>query len=206
MKENSLEITQYLQAHESGDPRAFESLVPLVYDELHSLAHGSLRRVGKGHALETSDLLHESWARLLKASPGSFENRRHFYGAAARAMRNILIEQARRNSALKRDSLRNEALQDDTPELTSELSLFDRIAIGDVLERFKVLSPRQAEVVWQRFYNQIPFKEIAEVLGVSENTIGRDWKFARAWLQDMLGENSKSSISDYAEPEGGDDE
>jgi len=190
------EITQYLQAAATGDPNAIDELVPLVYDEMHGLAHQRLRRVGRGSSLDTSDLLHESWARILKAIPGSFENRRHFFGAAARAMRNILIEQARKSSALKRDVARNEALPDDLPELTCDLSLAERIAIGEALDKLKEISPRSAEVVWQRFYNQIPFKEIADVLGISENTVGRDWKFARSWLQDVLGD-----LPDVGEPE-----
>ena len=186
--ERLLEITQFLQAAATGDRGAIDELVPLVYEEMHGLAHQRLRKVGPGGSLETSDLLHESWERLLKAAPSNFENRRHFFGAAARAMRNILVEQARRNSALKRDAARNENLQENLPELTCDLSLEERIAVGDALEKLKEISPRPAEVVWQRFFNQITFKEIAEVLGISENTVGRDWRFARSWLQDALGE------------------
>ena len=190
------EITQFLQAAATGDPDAIDELVPLVYDEMHGIAHQRLRKVGRGSALDTSDLLHESWARLLKAAPGNFENRRHFFGAAARAMRNILIEQARRSSALKRDAARNEPLHDELPDLSCELSQEELISLGDALEKLKEISPRPAEVVWQRFFNQIPFNESAEVLGISENTVGRDWRFARSWLQEALGE-----LPDVGEPE-----
>jgi len=203
-QERLLEITQYLQAAATGNRDAIDELVPLVYQEMHGLAHQRLRRVGPGSSLETSDLLHESWERLLKAAPSNFENRRHFFGAAARAMRNILIEQARKNSALKRDSKRNEALTEDLPDLACDLDLDQRIAVGDALEKLKETSPRPAEVVWQRFFNQIPFKEIAEVLGISENTVGRDWKFARSWLQDALGDLPDAATDDL--PAEGDDE
>ena len=186
MTKRTEKITRILKAAAQGDSEAALDLIPLVYDDLHHLAHARLRKVGQGRTLQTTDLLHESWARLVGNGSFDFENRRHFFGAAARAMRNILVEQARRREALKRESSRNEPISPDLPEVVTTLPIEDVISVSDALEKLEVSHPRHAEVVWQRFFNGLTMEEIAEVLGTSLTTVERDWRFARSWLQEEL--------------------
>ena len=187
MASRETEITRILQAAAGGDGEAVDRLVPLVYDDLHQLAHGRLRHLRKGQALETTDLLHESWTRLLGRAPASFDNRRHFFGAAARAMQQILIEQARRRHAAKRDVRRNETLGEDLAVALKGPSPEDALSVGEALDKLEATNERPAEVVRQRFFNDLSLKETAEVLGISLATAERDWRFARAWLQEELG-------------------
>jgi len=185
------EITKALQAVAEGQREAIDALLPLVYEEMKGLAHARLRKAGKGGTIQTTDLVHESWMRLLKNGDPEFESRRHFFGAAARAMRNILIEQARRHASLKRDAARKHELDTDLPQIVTDPPLEDVLSLSDVLEQLEKEHPRPAEVVSLRFFGGLSMPEVAEILGLSLATAERDWRFARAWLQHEL-EQSES--------------
>ena len=178
-----------LVAAGKGDRQAARDLLPLVYDDLRGLAHNRLRALKQGQTITTTDLVHESWLRLISSGDPGWESRRHFYGAAARAMRNILVEQARHKSALKRDSSRKRELGDDemVAILVEEPPIEDVVSVGDALEKLEKEHARPAEVVWLRFFAGLTMPETAEVLSISLATAERDWRFARAWLQGELG-------------------
>ena len=180
------EITQVLEAAVRGDAGAVEDLLPLVYEELKGIAHGRVVRAPR-QTLQTTDLVHECWLRL-EGSGASWESRRHFFGAAVRAMRNILIEQARRRSALKRDNSRKVELVAVESEIVTDPSLDDVLTFNDVLEKLEGEHERAAQVVALRFFGGLSMPEVAEVTGSSLATVERDWRFARAWLQTELEE------------------
>jgi RNA polymerase sigma factor (TIGR02999 family) len=180
------EITKALQAVSGGRRNAIEELLPLVYEEMKGLAHARLRKVGKNGTIQTTDLVHESWMRLINNGDPDFESRRHFYGAAARAMRNILVEQARRHASLKRDSARKRELATDVAEIVTDPPIEDVLSLNEVLERLEQEHERPAEVVSLRFFGGLAMPEVAEILGLSLATAERDWRFARAWLQHEL--------------------
>jgi RNA polymerase sigma factor (TIGR02999 family) len=181
-------ITQVLAAVADGDERAAEALLPLVYDELKSLAHGRLARLGRGETLQTTDLVHESWMRLSGGAKPTWENRRHFFGAAARAMRNILVEQARRKGTLKRDVSRKRSIDLEREDMTFEAPVEEAMEIAELLEELEAEHARPAQIVSLRFFAGLSMPEVAEIAGVSLATAERDWRFARAWLQQRIGE------------------
>ena len=180
------EITRVLKAAAAGDRQAAQALLPLVYEDLKDLARARLRRMRKGETVTTTDLVHDSWLRLVAAGDPGWESRRHFFGAAARAMRNILVEKVRRKSALKRDVARRVELDDDIPDIDTGPKLEDVIAVGEALERLERDHERPAEVTWLRFFGGLSMPEVAEVLGISLASAERDWRFARAWLAGVL--------------------
>jgi RNA polymerase sigma factor (TIGR02999 family) len=179
-------ITRLLRAAAGGDSAARADLLPLIYDDLKELAHARLARYGRAAEVRTTDLVHEAWLRLLRSFDPGWEGRRHFFGAAARAMRNILVEQARRQLALKRDAARGEQTTTDLPALRPAVPLEDVISLGDALERFQEAHPQAAEIVWLRFFNGFTMPEVAEVVGLSLATAEREWRFAKAWLRQVL--------------------
>lgn len=175
------QITKILQAAGAGDAQASEQLLPLVYGELRRLAAGKMAQQPPGQTLQATALVHEAWLRLLRSGEQTWDNRRHFFVAAAEAMRRILVENARRKARLKRwggqqrvdiDSLE---LADTTPD--DKLLLID-----ESLERLKAEDPDTARVVMLKFFSGFTNQEVAATLGVTERTVERDWAFARAWL------------------------
>lgn len=178
-------ITHLLRAAAGGDDGARAALLPLVYEELKGVARARLARAGGRRELETTDLVHEAWLRLAPAADMDWESRRHFFGVAARAMRNVLVEHARRRLARKRDGAAEEngleELAVATPLAPEEL-----LALAEAIERFGADHPGAAEVVAQRFFNGLSMPEVAEVLGLSLATAEREWRFARAWLRQVL--------------------
>jgi RNA polymerase sigma factor (TIGR02999 family) len=178
-------ITRLLRAAAGGDGEARAALLPLVYEELKALARARLARAGARRQLETTELVHEAWLRLVPAADTDWESRKHFFGVAARAMRNVLVEDARRRLARKRDG----ASADDRLEelaVTTPLEPEDLLALAEAIERFGADHPAAAEVVAQRFFNGLTMPEVAEVLGLSLATAEREWRFARAWLRQVL--------------------
>jgi RNA polymerase sigma factor (TIGR02999 family) len=179
-------ITRLLRAAADGDQGAGAELLPLVYDDLKDLAHVRLARFGGARDIQTTDLVHEAWLRLLRHADPGWEGRRHFFGAAARAMRNILVEQTRRQLALKRDGVGRVEAGTDLPAVRSAVPVEDVISLGEALDRFQLEHPQAAEVVWLRFFNGFTMPEVAEVIGLSLATAERDWRFAKAWLRQVL--------------------
>lgn len=175
------EVTRLLHAAVGGDQEALDRLVPLVYEDLHRLAHRQLGREGGGHTLQTTGLVHEAYMKLAGGKVNA-ANRSHFLAIAARAMRQVLVDYARRRKAEKRGSGVAAVTLNDG-EQGMEVSTDDLLALDEVLDQ---LEPRQRQVVELRFFGGMEEKDIAEALGVSERTIRRDWVKARAWLYRAL--------------------
>jgi RNA polymerase sigma-70 factor, ECF subfamily len=185
MTPTSHEVTQLLLAWSAGDSAALDRLVPLVYAELHRLAKGYLRKEGAGHTLQTTALIHEAYLRLIDAKQVQWQNRAHFFGVAARLMRQILVAFARargyqkRGGGVQRISL-DEALVID--EGRDE----DLVAIDEALEALAQFDARKAQVVELRFFGGLTEEEIAAALNVSPETVRRDWRLAKSWLRMKL--------------------
>jgi RNA polymerase sigma factor (TIGR02999 family) len=176
-------IAEALRASKGG-ASASEELLTLVYDDLRRLARSKLAGLGPGQTLQTTALVHEAWMRLSSSGEEDWDSRAHFFGAAARAMRNILVDLARRKTSSKRSAGR-EILDPDTEPHIVPLTT-DILALDESLKRFEILEPRKAEVVMLRFFAGLSTHAIAKVLKVSVGTVERDWRLARAWLQSQI--------------------
>jgi RNA polymerase sigma factor (TIGR02999 family) len=163
------------------------SLLPLLYDELRQLARARVARLARGHTMRATELVHEAWMRVVANGDPGWDGRAHFFGAAANAMRNILVEQARRRGSLKRDAGKKQELPTDLPELDHELPYEDVLSVHDALLQLEKDHERAARVVTLRFFGGLPMSDIAAIIGISLPTAERDWRFARSWLQDRLG-------------------
>jgi RNA polymerase sigma factor (TIGR02999 family) len=174
------EVTGLLQRLRSGDAEAKERLFPMVYEELRQVARRALRRERPDHTLRPTELVHEAFLKLTGAE-GGWQNRAHFLGVAARAMRQILVDHARRRLAGKRGGgMVATTLEDIGAE--KGLPPEEILALDSALERLELQDPRLRALVEYRFFGGLSDKEIAELLQVSERTVNRDWAKARAWL------------------------
>jgi RNA polymerase sigma-70 factor, ECF subfamily len=176
------EVTRLLEAAVAGDQEALDRLVPLVYEDLRRVAHRQLDREGGGHTLQTTALIHEAYLKLASGGSVSATSRTHFLALAARAMRQVLVDYARRRKAAKRGGGVISVTLGDEPQPT-DTSADDLLALNEALEQ---LEPRQRQVIECRFFGGMEEKDIAAVLGVSERTVRRDWVKARAWLYQAL--------------------
>jgi RNA polymerase sigma factor (TIGR02999 family) len=173
------DVTRLLDAMQNGEARAAEELLPLVYAELRQLAHAKMAREQPGHTLQATALVHEAWMRLGDAR---FENRGHFFGAAAEAMRRILIDRARRKLAARNGAGADHVDADDI-EIAAPLEKGDELlAVHEALDALAEHDARKAELVKLRYFAGLTIEEAAEVLGVSVPTAKRDWTYARTWL------------------------
>lgn len=175
------EITQVLQAVGRGDERASEELLPLVYGELRRLAAVRMAQEMAGQTLQPTALVHEAWLRLAGDGHQMWQNRAHFFGAAAEAMRRILIENARRKSRLKHGG-GQVRLDIEELELAATTPDDKVLLIDEALERLKAEDPEKARVVVMKFFGGLTNQEVAESLGVTERTVERHWAYAKAWL------------------------
>lgn len=175
------EVTRILNAIESGEPRAAEQLLPLVYDELRHLAASKLAQEIPGQTLQPTALVHEAWLRLGGAQGLRWNSRNHFFKAAAEAMRRILIERARRKSALKRGGAQ-ERIPLENLDMATRADSETLLLVEEALERLTRNDPVKAELVKLRFFIGLDNKEAAAVLDLSEPTVKRYWVYARAWL------------------------
>jgi RNA polymerase sigma factor (TIGR02999 family) len=176
------EITQLLERAEKGDTQAIHYLLPLVYDELRKVAAHKMSNEAKGHTLQPTALVHEAWLRLAGDGAPQFENRAHFFGAAAEAMRRILIERARRRMAAKRGAgVASIPLEE--VEIASPFADDDQLlAVNEALEKFAGTEPRKAELVKLRYFVGLSFEEAAAALGIAVPTAKQWWAYARACL------------------------
>ena len=179
------QVTQLLVAWSDGDQTARDELIPLVYEELHRLAHHYMNRERPGHTLQTSALVNEAFVKLVDQRDVHWQNRAHFFGIAAEMMRRILVDHARKRRATKRggDALKltlNEALN-----ASGERNL-DLIAVDEALTKLAALDQQQARVVELRFFGGLNVEETAEVLSISARTVKRDWSVAKAWIRREL--------------------
>jgi RNA polymerase sigma factor (TIGR02999 family) len=175
------EITQILNAAGRGDAKASEELLPLIYDDLRRHAMVQMAHEAAGQTLQPTALLHEAWIRLVSNGSTQWQNRAHFFGAAAEAMRRILIENARRKSRLKRggDQVRVNADQIELAATTPDEKV---LLINDALEQLQLEDPEKAQVVVLKFFGGRTNREVADGLGVTERTVERHWAYAKAWL------------------------
>jgi RNA polymerase sigma factor (TIGR02999 family) len=196
------DVTRILSQIESGDPSAAEKLLPLVYDELRKLAAAKLAMENPGQTLQATALVHEAFLRLV-AKPGgkdqesgvsehsAFDNRGHFFAAAAEAMRRILVENARRKKRQKHGGALCRQELDDVPVVAPEIHE-DLVALDEALDRLKAVDPQAVELVHLRYFAGLSIPAAAEMLGIPPRTADRVWAFARAWLhREIAGEAEK---------------
>jgi RNA polymerase sigma factor (TIGR02999 family) len=178
-------ITQLLAAWRGGNQLARDQLIETLYDELRRLAHHHLRRERPGHTLQTTALLHDAYLQLVDQRQVEWQNRAHFFGIAAHLMRRILVEHARKATALKRggDAVRVPLDDDISNAPDHDITV---VALDDALTALGALDPQQSRVVELRFFGGLTVEDTAEVLGVSPRTIKREWRLAKAWLQREL--------------------
>jgi len=164
---------------------ALEELTPLVYDELHRLAHQHMRREKAGHILQTSALINEAYVRLVDQAQTPWQNRAHFFGIAARLMRQILVDEARKRNSAKRGGTMVQIPLDEIATLAQEQA-GNVIALDDALKHLQAIDKRQSNIVELRFFGGLSIEETADVLQVSPATVMHDWTFARAWLRSQM--------------------
>jgi len=186
------QITIMLEAAARGDRRVWDQLVPRIYDELHRIADSAMKHERRDHTLQPTALVHEAFVRLAGTDRSAWNNRAHFYGAAATAMRRILIEHARRRDALKRGGGEGERVALDDLTASFDESGTDLLALDEALTRLAEFDPQQARVVELRFFGGMTVEQVAETMGVSPSTVERGWRVARAWLMAELDERGKS--------------
>lgn len=183
------EITQLLRAWSAGDSQALEKLTPLIYEELHQAAQRCMARERPNHTLQTTALINEVYLRLMNFQEIRWQDRAHFFAVCARLMRRILTDFARSHRYLKRGG--------EARRISFDESLFvskdpppDLVALDDALNGLSDVDQRKSQVVELRFFGGLTMGETAEVLGVSEETVKRDWRLAKLWLlREMSGEN-----------------
>lgn len=190
------DITIALNAVRQGDPKAATELLPLVYGELRRLAAWLLANEKPGQTLQATALVHEAYLRLVGKEDPSWEGRRHFFGAAAEAMRRILVENARRKKRLKHGG-QAELVDIEEVEIASPMPDDDLLALDEALDRLAVVDPRGAELVKLCFFVGLTQEQAAKELGISVSTVERNWAFARAWLfrEVQKGQNPPAWIS-----------
>jgi RNA polymerase sigma factor (TIGR02999 family) len=183
--EASRQITALIAGLQDGEPEAWDRLLPHVYDELRRIAHAQLRRQRRGHTLNTTALVHEAYFKLVDQTRVPYAERVHFFGIAARAMRQVLIDHARRHATTKRGGGWQRISLDD-----AQISIEERadmlVALDEALTRLSVLNERLGRVVECRFFGGMTEEETAAALGVTDRTVRRDWTKARLWLYSEL--------------------
>ena len=180
------EVTRILDAIQQGDPQAAEELLPVVYEELRKLAAHKMANEPPGQTLQPTALVHEAWLRLVGSEHPKFEGRAHFFGAAAEAMRRILIDRARRKRA-QRHGGGQQRVDFDAVEIASATEDDQLLAINEALDKFAALYQQKAELVKLRYFVGMTIEEAAQALGISEPTANRYWAYARAWLFREIG-------------------
>ena len=194
------EVTQTLEAISRGEPKAADELLSLVYEELRRLAAAKMASEAPNQTLQPTALVHEAWLRLTSDDKRKWNDRTHFFAAAAEAMRRILVDNARRKRCVRHGG---ELERMDLAAIQVAAPLADAaelLAVHEALDELAALDPRKAELVKLRFFVGLNFAEAAEVLGVSEPTAKRDWAFARAWLYRRCGSGESAGGSN---PPGG---
>ena len=176
------QVTQLLVAWGNGDQAARDQLMPLVYEELHRLAHQYMNKERSGHTLQTSALVNEAYVRLVDQKEVHWQNRAHFFGIAAQMMRRILVDYARTRHYAKRGGDARQVSLDEAV-IVSEERAADVVALDDALKELAEIDPRKSQIVELRFFGGLSIEETSEVLAVSPGTVMRDWTLAKAWLR-----------------------
>ena len=183
-------ITKLLIEWRDGDETALNRLIPLVYDELHRMAHRHMRRERQEHTLQTTALINEAYLRLVDHKGMRWQNRAHFYGVAAQAMRRVLVDEARNHNTNKR---KHDQVNLEEAVLVPPKQAPDLVALDEALNDLAALDPRKSEIVVMKYFGGMKDKEIAEALGISTATVTREWSSAKLWLLKAMSRQSKIS-------------
>jgi RNA polymerase sigma-70 factor, ECF subfamily len=184
------DVTQLLRQWSDGDQEALSRLVPLMYGELRRLAHRRLRREYAHRALDTTELVHDAYLKLVDVSQARFRDRAHFLAMASRVMRRLLVDQARARCAAKRGGSA-EVVELDEALAVSESQADLLVELEDALQRLETIDPRQGQMVEQRYFGGLTLDETAEAIGVSLATVKRELRFAHAWLAAELAPSAR---------------
>lgn len=182
----SSEVTELVQAWSRGEQTALEQLVPLVYAELHRLAHHYMKGERPGHGLQTTALINEAYLRLVDARLEICPGRAYFFGVCARIMRQVLVDWARSQQSVKRQGERNALALNEAIASRGPGSDIDLAEVDNALNELAALDPRKAEIVELRFFGGLSIEETARALGISVGTVSRDWGIARTFLHRQL--------------------
>lgn len=186
-------VTELLRDWSDGDEQAQEKLFEVVYNELHRQAARYLRHEQPGFSLQTTDLIHEAYLRLISPQHVEWQNRLHFFAIAAKVMRHILVDHVRGRQAAKRGGSVIRLPLEDTMVVLSGQDL-DFVALDEALTRLAAIDPRQSQIVELRFFSGLNVEETAKVLDVSERTVKRDWNVAKAWLRRELSRGRRGEV------------
>jgi RNA polymerase sigma factor (TIGR02999 family) len=179
------EVTGLLIRYSDGETEVLDQILPLVYDELRRLAHRYLRRERPNHTLEPGALVHEAYLRIVDQANVSWQSRAQFFGMAAKIMRNVLVDCARERHAEKRGGQMFRVSLSKAEPVANQPDI-EMLVLDDALKQLAIANPVHARIIELRYFGDLTVKETAEVLGVSEATVVRGWRFARAWLRDAL--------------------
>ena len=185
MDTSSDEVTRLLQDWGKGNQQALERLVPLIYEELRQVAHKCLYRERPGHTLQTTALVHEAYLKLIDQRDARWQNRAHFFAIAAQAMRRILVDSARRHTAMKRGGAAENLPLDEAASVSLEPDPI-LLPLDEALNALAEIDSQQSRIVELRFFGGLTIEETAEVMNLSQDMIKRDWAMARAWLRQAL--------------------
>ena len=186
-------VTELLRNWSDGDKQAQEKLFQIVYNELHRQAARYLQHEHPGLSLQTTDLIHEAYLRLIDQQHVEWQNRLHFFGIAAQVMRRVLVDHARSRQAAKRGGSAIRLPLDEAMAVLPELDL-DFVALDEALVKLAELDPQQGQIVDLRFFSGLSVEETAKVLDVSERTVKRDWNVAKAWLRRELSRGGRAEV------------
>lgn len=182
------EVSLLLQRWRNGDRKSLDALLPLVYKELRRLAHFQLQKERPDHTLQSAALVHEAYLRMIGLNAPQWESRTHFFAVAAKLMRQILVDYARRHGAAKRGGSICKLLLEEAT-MASRRTDVDVVALDDALNALAKIDPRQSRVVELRFFTGLSLQEISEAMEIAPATVQRDWTAARAWLYREVSRN-----------------
>jgi len=179
------EVTALLAAWRGGDAGALDKLIPIVYDDLRRVAGRYMQSEESGHTLQTTALVHEAYLRLIREQDRTWESRAHFFAVAAQIMRNLLVDHARMATRAKRGGEATELSLEEAPQLSSAEPAV-MLALDEALQRLTEIDPRAGRIVELRYFVGLTNDEVANVIGISEKTVIRDWNTAKVWLRAEL--------------------
>ena len=186
-------VTRLLLEWSQGNEQALEEMLPLIYEELHRLAHNFLYRERPGHTLQTTALVHEAYLKLIDQRDARWQNRAHFFAIAAQAMRRILIDSARRHIAEKRGGGGEKLSLDEVATISLEPDT-NLLALDEALNRLAQIDSSQGRIIELRYFGGLTIEETAEVMKLSPATIKREWAMARAWLHQALTQGTQGEV------------
>lgn len=183
------DVTRLLQDWGSGDQKALEKLVPLIYDELRQMAHKCLYRERPSHTLQTTALVHEAYLKLIDQRNARWQNRAHFFAIASQAMRRILVDNARRHSAMKRGGPAENLPLEEAANVSLEPDPI-LLPLDEALNKLAEIDPQQSRIVELRFFGGLTIEETANVMKLSTDAVKREWAMARAWLRQTMSDQA----------------